>query len=221
MKTKYYEVELWKTFEGDRITDYSLCIQGLRKPTPEEAENLLKGDIKACGYEGVTRVNEITEEEAYTDFNMEHIINPLVFGLNGYSEEKRIIDKAVTLTKELINLLDGELRVKNLELSQVFDDNISDLVALEDILYETENNLYNPPKKVEYAIIGYCKEFALYGELYYSTDIQDILKKAESIKPLCEMKTLKNAYGDPYDCIEVVQRNNHDVVYWRSYEETN
>ena len=231
---KYYEVELWRDYKDENgkidggITDYSLCIKGVREPSVIEAEHFLESDIKALGYEGVTRVIEISEEEAYDEFNMENVVNWKIFGEEKTENKKeneemkntiRIIDKAITFTKKLTSFLDEELRTTNLKLAQEFEDEIEILYNLEDKLYEVENNLYNPPKKVEFTIIGVMKESKLYGELYSSTDIQDVLKKAKDIAYLCDNKTLRNSYGDPYDYLEVVQRDNHDVVYWRSYEE--
>ena len=235
-KIKFYEVELWRDYVNEdgenegKITDYSLCIKGYLKPTIIEAEHFLAKDIKALGYQGVTRVFEISEEEAYDCFDLENIIRPRIFGESKIKNKKeneementkRIVDKAITFTKELISLIDGELRVTNLELSQEFEDELDILLNLKDKLYEVENNLYNPSKKVEYSIIGITKDSKLFGELYYSTDIQDILNKANNIKYLCENKTLRNPFGESYDYIEVVQRENHDVVYWRSYTEGN
>ena len=122
-KLKFYEVELWRDYKDENgkidggITDYSLCIKGVREPSIIEAEHFLAKDIKALGYQGVTRVFEITEEEAYDEFNMEHIINPAIFGENEIRNKKeneementkRIVDKAITFTKELISLIDGE-----------------------------------------------------------------------------------------------------------------
>jgi hypothetical protein len=233
MKTKFYEVELWRNYKNEkginegRVTDYSLCIKGFFKPTILEAEHFLADDIRTLGYEGVTRVIEISEEEAYDSFTMENIIRPKIFGESKMKNKKeneqmkkeiRIIDKAITSVENLINLLDGDLRVTNLKLSQEFDDNISDLLELKDKLDEVVNNLYNPPQKPEYAIVGYDKDNDLYDELYFSTDIQDVLQRAKVIKPLCDNDTLRNAKGEPYDYLEVVNRNNYDVVYWRSYE---
>ena len=195
MKTKFYEVELWRDYKDENgkidggITDYSLCIKGVREPSIIEAEHFLESDIKALGYEGVTRVIEISEEEAYDEFNMENVVNWKIFGEEKNKKEnekmtntKRIIDKAITFTKELTSLLDEELRITNLNLAQEFEDELEILYNLKDKLYEVENNLYNPPKKVEYSIIGIMKDSKLFGELYYSTDIQDILKKSKQYK---------------------------------------
>ena len=131
--------------------------------------------------------------------------------------EKRIIDKAITFTKELISLLDEDLRVTNLELSQEFNEDVMNLLELKDKLYNVENNLYNPPQKIKYAIIGYDKDNDLYDELYVSTDIQDVLQRANALKPLCDNDVLRNSKGEPYDYLEVVNENNLGVVYWRSY----
>lgn len=232
-KLKFYEVELWRAYVNDNtgvegpITDYSLCIKGYFKPTILEAEQFLADEIRALGYEGVTRIIEISEEEAYDVFDSENIIRSKIFGESKIKnkkenekmkEEKRIVDKAITLTKDLINLLDGDLRVANLKLSQEFDDNITDLLELEEKLEEVLNNLYNPPQKTEYAIIGYDKDNDLYDELYFSTDILDVLKRAKVIEPLCDNDTLRNSKGEPYDYLEVINRFKSDVVYWRSYD---
>ena len=226
---KYFEVEFWRDYIDENgkvdggITDYSMCIKGIREPSIIEAELFLSKDIKAFGYQGITRITEISEEEVHNFYDDENIDKWPIFGEKENKEmkdEKRIVDKAITFTKELINLFDGELRTTNLELSQEFNDEIEVLYNLKDKLYETENNLYNPPTKVEYAIIGYCKEYAIHGELYWTTDIQDALKRAKNLKPLCEMKTLRNPYGDSYDYLEIIQRENPNVIYWRSHEET-
>ena len=82
--------------------------------------------------------------------------------------EKRIIDKAITFTKELISLLDEDLRVTNLELSQEFNEDVMNLLELKDKLYNVENNLYNPPQKIKYAIIGYDKDNDLYDEFIFA-----------------------------------------------------
>ena len=231
METKFYEVELWKDYKDENgnidggITDYSLCIKGIREPSIIEAEHFLAEDIKALGYKGVTRVFEIPEEEAHNFFDTEHIENWRIFGkenkeMKDNKEEKRIIDKAITFANELISLLDEGLRKTNPELFQEITEEIEILYNLKDKLYDTENKLYNSSEKVEFALIGYCEEFAIHGELYWSTDIEDVLKKAKNIKPLCEIKTLRNPYGDVYDYLEVIQRDNPNVVYWRSYKET-
>lgn len=231
-KLKFYEVELWRAYVNDNtgvegpITDYSLCIKGYFKPTILEAEQFLADDIRVLGYEGVTRVIEISEEEAYDNFNMENIIRPKIFGESKMKNEeikntKRIIDKSITFTEELISLLDGNLRTSNLELSQDFNDEIEILYNLKDKLQEVENNLYNPPKKVEFAIIACNRNTSICDELFSSVDLKDTFKRAESIEPILFRDKLRNIEGKPYDYLEVVQRDNHDVVYWRSYEETN
>lgn len=231
-KLKFYEVELWREYKDENgkidggITDYSLCIKGIREPSIIEAELFLADDIKALGYNGVTRVFEISEEEAYNDFNMENIIRPKIFGESKMKNEeikntKRIIDKSITFTEELISLLDENLRTSNLELSQDFNDEIEILYNLKDKLQEVENNLYNPPKKVEFAIIACNRNINIYDELFSSADLTDTLKRAESIEPILFRDKLRNTEGKPYDYLEVVQRDNLDVVYWRSYEETN
>lgn len=227
-KLKFYEVELWREYTNEKsgvegpITDYSLCIKGFFKPTILEAEQFLADDIKALGYEGVTRVIEISEEEAYDNFNMENIIRPKIFGESKMKNEeikntKRIIDKSITFTEELISLLDGNLRTFNLELSQDFNDEIEILYNLKDKLCELENNLSETPKKVEFAIIACNHNTIVYDELFSSTDLKDILKRAESIEPILFIDKLRNTDGKPFDYLEVVQRDNHDVVYWKSY----
>lgn len=227
-KLKFYEVELWRAYVNDKsgvegpITDYSLCIKGFFKPTILEAEQFLADDIRVLGYEGVTRVIEISEEEAYDNFNMENIIRPKIFGESKMKNEeikntKRIIDKSITFTEELISLLDGNLRISNLELSQDFNDEIEILYNLKDKLCELENNLSEPPKKVEFAIIACNRNTNICDELFSSTDLKDVLKRVESIEPILFRDKLRNTDGKPYDYLEVVQRDNHDVVYWKSY----
>lgn len=233
---KFYEVELWRDYKDENgkidggITDYSLCIKGVREPSVIEAEHFLESDIKALGYKGVTRVIEISEEEAYNEFNMEYIVNPAIFGeietFNKKENEeikntKRIIDKAIIFTKKLTSFLDGELRTNNLKLAQEFEDDIDNLLNLKNKLYEVENNLYNPPKKIEYAIIACNRNTDICDELYSSLDIQDVLQRAKNIEPILDRDVLRNTKGESYDYLEVVNRDNHDVVYWRSYVETN
>ena len=226
-KLKFYEVELWRAYVNDNtgvegpITDYSLCIKGYFKPTILEAEQFLADDIRVLGYEGVTRVIEISEEEAYDNFNMENIIRPKIFGESKMKNEeikntKRIIDKSITFTEELISLLDGNLRTSNLELSQDFNDEIEILYNLKDKLQEVENNLYNPPKKIEFAIIACNRNTNICDELFFSTDLKDVLKRAESIEPILFRDKLRNTEGKPYDYLEVVQKDNHEIIYWRS-----
>lgn len=227
-KLKFYEVELWRAYVNDNtgvegpITDYSLCIKGFYKPTILEAEQFLADDIRVLGYEGVTRVIEISEEEAYDNFNMENIIRPKIFGESKIKNEeikntKRIIDNSITFTEELISLLDGNLRTSNLELSQDFNDEIEILYNLKDKLQEVENNLYNPPKKLEFAIIACNRNTNICDELFSSADLKDILKLAESIEPILFIDKLRNTDGEPFDYLKVVQRDNHNVVYWKSY----
>lgn len=225
-KLKFYEVDLWRNYYDEDggldgiITDYSMCIKGYFQPTIKEVEYFLENDIRQLGYEGVTRITEIEEKEVYDFFDTENIDNWPIFGKENkeMKEEIRIVDKAITLTEELIKLLDGDLRCANLKLAQEFDDNVSDLLCLKDQLCDIVNNFYNPPQKPEFAIVGYDKDNDVYTELYFSTDIQDVLQRAKAIKPLCDNDTLRNSEGEPYDYLEVVNRNNYDVLYWRSYE---
>lgn len=135
-------------------------------------------------------------------------------------ETKRIVDKAIACTKELISLLDEELRTTNLNLCQEFNDEIEILYNLKDKLYEEENKIYNPPEVPEYALVGYEKDnYSFHEELYYSADIYDVLKKAEHLKPLCNNNTLRNSKGNPYVRLEVIYRLNSDMVYWRFHKD--
>ena len=83
---KFYEVELWRDYVDENgkidggITDYSMCIKGLRKPSVVEAELFCAKDIEALGYKGVTRVTEISKRDAYEEFEMENKENYPVFG---------------------------------------------------------------------------------------------------------------------------------------------
>ena len=112
---KYFEVEFWKDYIDENgkvdggITDYSICIKGLRKPSVVEAELFCAKDIEALGYKGVTRVTELTEKEVHNFYDDENIDKWPIFGEKENKEmkdEKRIIDKAITFTKELINFKD-------------------------------------------------------------------------------------------------------------------
>lgn len=53
----------------------SICIRGEQKPSKWEAEKFLMMDAKECGYDlrrGVTRVVELSKEEAHDAFDMEN-----------------------------------------------------------------------------------------------------------------------------------------------------
>jgi Asp-tRNA(Asn)/Glu-tRNA(Gln) amidotransferase A subunit family amidase len=137
---------------------------------------------------------------------------------------KAINDKSKIKLEEYLNkdIKGMRIAIPKEYMDDNLDKEIKDAIYnLKDKLQEVENNLYNPPKKVEFSIIGLMKDSKLFGELYYSTEIQDTLKKAEDIEFLCKNKVLRNPYGEPYDYLEVVQRDNHDVLYWRSCKETN
>ena len=63
---KYYEVCFGKTD--------SICIKGTRKPSKFEAEQFLYNDMVKMGFDtkrGVTRIIELSKEEAFSAFDME------------------------------------------------------------------------------------------------------------------------------------------------------
>lgn len=64
---KYFEVCYGK--------DNSICIRGEVQPSKEEAENFLFSDAARLGYntkKGVTKIIELSKEEAYSAFDMEN-----------------------------------------------------------------------------------------------------------------------------------------------------
>lgn len=77
----YYEV-VFRSYR--RLADtYSICIKGTREPTIREAEEFCKDDMKKMGYDCVSRVIEITGEEANMFFDMENECKWPVFGEEG------------------------------------------------------------------------------------------------------------------------------------------
>ena len=75
---KYYEVEFGK--KNDETDVFSMCIVGVRKPTIEEAEQFLVGDLAMMDYDHVNEVIEIDFEEAHKFFDMEREVEFPVFG---------------------------------------------------------------------------------------------------------------------------------------------
>ena len=74
---RYFEVEFAhkKEIEDNNFVGtpdrYSICILGERQPSYEEAEDFCRKDMEGFGYDMVSDVMELTEDEAYTDFDME------------------------------------------------------------------------------------------------------------------------------------------------------
>lgn len=72
---KYYEICFGKTG--------SICIKGTRKPSKFEAQQFLLGDMIKLGYREVTRIIELTKEEAFSCFDMDEterelpVFNPM------------------------------------------------------------------------------------------------------------------------------------------------
>lgn len=62
---KYYEVDFAKGNPLDYFSDYSICIIGKREPTPEEATEFCKHDLKEYGYDFVSAVFPIGKDEAH------------------------------------------------------------------------------------------------------------------------------------------------------------
>ena len=60
---------------GDCVGDYSICIQGVREPSIQEAAIFCESDMKQMGYKYVVNVLEIDKEEASTFFDMEDAEN--------------------------------------------------------------------------------------------------------------------------------------------------
>lgn len=74
---RYFEIEFDNEDRGadwdENCTgDYSICIQGKRKPSRKEAAEFCKSDMERMGYKYVVGVTEIDKEEAETFFDMEN-----------------------------------------------------------------------------------------------------------------------------------------------------
>lgn len=74
---KYYEVEFGKSEKPD--DNFSMCILGRRMPSVDEAKEYLAETMELLGYNEVTKVLEITSEEAYNFFDMDNEANFPVF----------------------------------------------------------------------------------------------------------------------------------------------
>ena len=87
---RYFEVEISNNNTIDRSTsgdesDRTILILGTREPeSVEEMEEFLRKEVYPYEWEGnirkyVVSITEIDEGEAYCEYNLEHIINPVIF----------------------------------------------------------------------------------------------------------------------------------------------
>ena len=83
---KYYEVEISKydkRSKNGKRNKTSMCILGIRKPTIKEAEKFLVDDIiRVYKCDHIDTVREISQQEAYSAYNMDDIEDTLpIFGM--------------------------------------------------------------------------------------------------------------------------------------------
>ena len=75
---RYFEIEFdneprnQEGYDGDCVGEYSICIQGEREPSIQEATEFCKSDMEHMGYKYVINVLEIDKEEASNFFDMEN-----------------------------------------------------------------------------------------------------------------------------------------------------
>lgn len=85
---RYFEIEFAHKDESIKQDScsiheiYSICILGERKPTCKEAEEFCRKDMEGLGYDMVSDVLELTEDEAYDFFDMSNVDNFPVFKQN-------------------------------------------------------------------------------------------------------------------------------------------
>lgn len=74
MENKYFEVEFARRMGSteNHASDYSMCIIGKREPSPEEASEFCRKDLKKMGYDFVSNVFPISSEDAHNFFDMEN-----------------------------------------------------------------------------------------------------------------------------------------------------
>ncbi len=84
--------ELWIQENPDvagGLNDFDVCIRGIREPTIEEAEAIIRRDfVQTDGKEmHVTRLNEISYKDAVRDFDLSDVDEWPVFGLEGEKKD--------------------------------------------------------------------------------------------------------------------------------------
>lgn len=80
-KYNYYELEFLIDDDGNGLRHTSsMCVLGYRKPTIEEAKEFWKKDCELYGDETLVAIYELTEDEAYTDFDMSRENEFPIFG---------------------------------------------------------------------------------------------------------------------------------------------
>lgn len=87
---RYFEVEMSNNNTIDRSvsgdeSDRTILILGTREPESlEEMERFIKKEVNPHEWEGdirkyVVSITEIDKDEAYENYNIENIVNPIIF----------------------------------------------------------------------------------------------------------------------------------------------
>lgn len=79
MDKKYYKVTVGK--KKCLMDSYSICMVGIRKPSPAEAKEFLKSEMEKWNFDLVFDVEEISPYEAHAFYNMENEEEFPVFGV--------------------------------------------------------------------------------------------------------------------------------------------
>ena len=94
----YYECEFG--FDKPEKGTYSICIKGLRKPTPEEAEAFCRRDMANLGLVKCLAVDEIDHDNAVLSYDMDNEDNFPIFG-EGAPEPKSIEEEDMEASARL------------------------------------------------------------------------------------------------------------------------